>query len=195
MPIDILIPKSTDVGFNYKRYMPLPINFGNNIYHTWGDERIAEVKPSLNRKASNFLKIRILENNFVTIPKVLYKLASEIEHSKSILKLKDNWDEEGAKGYKKQTYLQAINFLVRFAKWVKEECSTVIDTPKILPANNGCISLYWKRLNYDLLITIPEYPNTVATFYGDDKGKTKIEGEFPLENHERGVFLCLLEKK
>ncbi len=44
----------------------------------------------------------------------------EIEDSKHrILSLKDNWDGEGSKGYKKETWNQSINFLRQLTKEIE----------------------------------------------------------------------------
>lgn len=117
----------------------------------------------------------------------------EIKKSASILEKKDNWDGEGSKGYTKTTLVNAINFLVRYTKWVWEEKTYAIPSPKILPGNDGGIYLYWKKPNYDLLITIPEAPNKTALFYGDDKSEELYEGKFNIEKNNPGIFLSLLQ--
>ena len=51
------------------------------------------------------LSIEIYENIFKAIDK-----------SKYILDLSDDWDDEGAKGYSKSTWILAIGFLLRYLK-------------------------------------------------------------------------------
>jgi len=146
-------------------------------------------------KRSNTFTIKITDNFFIELPRIFNELACKIEDSKSITALQENWDDEGSVGYKQETYIQAVDFLAKYAIWIWDAFNILIDTPEILPAQNGSIDLFWKKGKYDLLINIPPYPNAIAKFYGDDKKVTKIEGEFPLKSHNQGIFLCLLNNE
>lgn len=125
-------------------------------------------------------------------------IVQEIKKSVEILKLKNNWDGEGSKRYSKETLKNALGFLVNYVNWIWDEKGTCIPSPRILPGPDGSIDLFWKRNNYDLLINIPESPNTTANFYGDNNIKShntrvkKIKGEFSLEENDMGIFMSLL---
>lgn len=121
-----------------------------------------------------------------------HELVKAIQKSTKIISYSNNWDGEGSKGYSKTTYVNAISFLVKYVKWVWDEKIYALPTPKILPGSNGSIDLYWKKNSYDLIITIPEAPNLVAHYYGDDKKDRVCEGTFRFQEDNEGMFLSLL---
>ncbi|MEJ7684313.1 MAG: hypothetical protein WKG06_41980 [Segetibacter sp.] len=109
--------------------------------------------------------------------------------------MKDDWDDQGSKGYSKETFCQACSFIVKYFTWVWDEFRIIPDAPELLPGPNGSIDILWQNDKYELLVNCKEAPDNIATFYGDDKNKTKIEGEFEMLNPNLGVFLCLLVNK
>ncbi|MCX6234784.1 MAG: hypothetical protein NT175_08680 [Bacteroidetes bacterium] len=144
-------------------------------------------------KKSGTIKVAITKKTSIEVKTIFHELIEKIQSSKFILELKDNWDDEDSKGYSEKTYVNAINFFKRYAQWIWDERGVIIDTPNILPSNEGSIDLFWSKMEYDLLINIPAYPNNVARFYGDNKKDSKIEGEFPLNSYNQGIFLSLLQ--
>lgn len=141
---------------------------------------------------SEKIRIKITNNFEIELTNEFDKIAQAIIKSKEILKLKNNWDEEGSVGYKKETLVQAIKFLMLYAECIKNERDIIIDAPKFLPSANGSIDLLWRNPNYDLIINIPSYPNKIAKFYGDDRKHTQINGKFEFNNFNQGIFLSLL---
>src|ERR1039457_4669153 len=55
------------------------------------------------------------ENNlselYKNLPFYLNHINKTIEKSKFIYDLKDDWDDEGSKGYKKETWIRSVNFI------------------------------------------------------------------------------------
>ncbi len=141
------------------------------------------------------ITVKITKTYSIELSLKLIDLSQEIENSKYILKLKENWDDNGTQGYKEATFIQTIEFLVKYAEWILKEKAIIIDVPFIQPSTDGGIDLYWKKDKYDLLVSIPAHPNRIAKFYGDDKGDIKINGEFPINLDNQGIFLCLLNLK
>jgi hypothetical protein len=139
--------------------------------------------------------LNLMENFSVVIPRKLLEnnnLKEEIETAAELRFLKQNWDGEGSKGYKLKTIKNAINFVIEYTKWIWEERNHCIPTPNIFPGVNGTVDVYWKSNNYDLIINIPEAPNTVASFYGDNMDSKKIQGTFSIEEKGPGILLELL---
>lgn len=161
----------------------------------WVDTERFDEHLHLLAKKPKTIKIDLTKTSSIDLPIIFQELANQIEVSKSLVKLPDNWDDEGSIGYKEETFLRAVGFLTKYALWIWNEKRILIDIPKILPAQKGSIDLFWKKRNYDLLINIPAQPNSVATFYGDDRKATKIEGEFPINTYNQGIFLCLLNQE
>ena len=180
---------------NSKRYQS-----GKEIFERWSNiNRTPEWEPP----PSHNFEVLITgkdKNNFVELPngetlilpRIFKDLADQIEKSKYILGLGDDWDENGAVGYTKETFIQAIQFLTNYALWSFNEHGRIVDTPDILPGADGTIDLLWEKMDYDLLLTISVYPKSTGQFYGDDKNATKISGEFPLEDFSQVILLCLL---
>lgn len=132
--------------------------------------------------------------NTVTIelPSRFYELDREVENSKYILALENDWDDEGSVAYQEATWKKAIQFTSNYAKWVFDETSRVIPTPKIAPGPNGSIDILWKSSNYRLLINIPDNLKKQASFYGDNYSTDTIEGTFNPSNFNQGLLLTIL---
>ncbi len=141
------------------------------------------------------LEISITPDFTIKLPCHFKDLGDNIEKSKSILDLQDNWDDEESPGYKEETLIQSIKFITNYAEWIWDKLKIVIDPPKILPGPDGSIDLLWRKKKYGLLINIPDYPKKIATFYGDDNKDEKIKGQFDIQSSNQGIFLCLLNQK
>jgi hypothetical protein len=117
-----------------------------------------------------------------------------IDKTKSkILDLKDNWDEEGAKSYKKETWERATEFTKKFCFILWRQTQKLINPPNILPGPDGSIDIHWKTAKFDLLINIAEDPNEPATFSSDDYGQNAIKGTFDPKKMSQALLSWLLE--
>lgn len=121
-----------------------------------------------------------------------YSIYESIQASKYILELEKGWDGEDGEGYKIETYICAVKFLTEYAKRIFDNYQIIIQTPSIVPSVNGNIDLHWDCPTYDLLISIPPPPDTIAHFYGDDYGDTKISGQLNLKDIKLNTFLSLI---
>ena len=168
-------------SWNYKRRREMiDIEEIDDHFHLW-ERKTDNIQIALTNKTT--IEVNVIFKDFI----------EKIENSKFILELKDNWDDENSKGYSEKTYLNAINFFHRYTQWIWDEKGVIIDSPNILPGNEGSVDLFWNKKSYDLLINIPTYPNNVARFYGDNKKDSKIEGAFSLNSFNQGIFLSLLQ--
>lgn len=123
-------------------------------------------------------------------PNEFKELCKEIEDSKYILELSDNWDGEGAKAYLKETWYKMIEFLRSQAIDIFNDFNQIIRIPKISHGPEGSIDLYWDDEDCDLLLNIPE-DDTPASFFGEDKHKNTIRGLINLDNPQKNILLCL----
>ncbi|MBA7567308.1 hypothetical protein ES708_09018 [subsurface metagenome] len=127
------------------------------------------------------------------LPNTLLHIYDEIEESKYILQLKDNWDDEGSPSYKKSTWIKTIKFIINLSNSALDKCDLIIPRPKIYHGSNGSIDILWKNEDFRLLINVPEDIESSATFYGDDYDKQKIEGTFNPGKLNSGLLLSLIE--
>lgn len=143
-------------------------------------------------RSSHARRIR-LAGTAISIPAVLHRFGDAIKSSRSILDLEDDWDDEGAKGYQRSTWLRAITFLVEASEWSWEVLGEVVPTPKINPGPDGSIDLDWSLPGRELLINIPENGDQPAGFYGDDGNLgSPIEGKFNADESNGWIMAWLM---
>lgn len=83
-----------------------------------------------------------------------------IQDSEWIFRLQDDWDGEGSRGYSREIWKRATEFLHALA--VEHWLSIA---PSIAPAENGSIDLYWRLPDRTLLVNFsPE--SDVASYFG-----------------------------
>lgn len=131
----------------------------------------------------------------VTLPAVLTRLATEIEASRSLLDLRDDWDDEGSVGYERATWSQVTRFLSSAAERVWLNLGALIPTPDISPGPRGSIDLHWLIPNRELLINFPADENSPIRFYGDDGNRgTPIEGELEFVDSNMWILMWLIRR-
>ena len=115
------------------------------------------------------------------IPAELNELATEIERSRTILDLEDDWDEAGSPGYTEETWRSAIELLVRIASAAWKQYRVRLETIFLSPGEQGSIDIEFRSRGHELFITVPADKGREATYYGDDGNwGSKQKGTFPL---------------
>ena len=118
-----------------------------------------------------------------TFPVGLKPLMQELEASKSILDLPENWDDDGALSVSPIIYETATRFLQNYASFIFKKYKAIIETPSISPVKNGSIDLEWHTPTSQLLINIRDTQN--AYFYCDNYNNVNpIKGSIPLKTVE-----------
>ncbi|MCH8967458.1 MAG: hypothetical protein IID43_07240 [Planctomycetes bacterium] len=134
----------------------------------------------------------MLRSVFDELPPQLFShIRNEIERSREILELKDDFDDEGSPGYSEQVWKRAVEFLANHARWLWETYERVINAPSILPGPDGSIDIHWDDPSYEILINFPADPHAMAGFYGDDRGEISIKGKFDPSTFNHGLLLWL----
>ena len=78
------------------------------------------------------------------------------EHMSVIERLKENWDENGAKKFEKSFLNYIYQIIENLSKKFLQKQNKVLDIPAILPLCDGSIDIHWKKNSeYDILINIP----------------------------------------
>jgi hypothetical protein len=120
------------------------------------------------------------------------ELEAEIERSKDILQLADDWDGEESSGYSPVTLNRAIAFLKTHSAGLWRSYGARLPIPTIGPGPAGSIDIYWKRRTWELLVNIPPTQEEPATFYGNDYGSQKIKGSFDPTKYTLGIAIWLM---
>ncbi len=104
-------------------------------------------------------------------------LNEEIIKSKDhILGLKNNWDGEGSKQFKKETLDLATNHLQKLSQRFFEAYKLIIHTPNIRPVADLSIDIQWKTEKMELTINFSDNLKEFPCFYGKDNDGNEIEG-------------------
>lgn len=178
-----------------------------NSNSSWGKdfggyhEKNKDTKRNIKEDACVKADERNICDNYISIPHGNTRknnnreLEKEIEHSKYILSFENDWDEEGAGKYKRETWNRGIKYLEGHARWLKENRNIIIDVPKVSHGPNGSIDILWETEAYKLLLNIPEAISKKATFYGEDNQGFILEGELNTDLYNEGLTLWLENKE
>jgi hypothetical protein len=114
-----------------------------------------------------------------------------IESSRFILRLEENWDEEGSLGYDKDTWERATHFVRDITTQYLTNYKVQIDPPKITPGPDGSIDVRWKTQKRTLLINFPADGEKPADFFGSDRGTDTIKGTLDLSSPSPNQWLLM----
>jgi len=135
----------------------------------------------------SFISVELLDKIY-SVPSVLFDLVDEINDSKYILTLEDDWDNMGAIPISAELYESAINFLLMYAIYIyKDDNKTVIQSPEINPCCNGSIDFSWSTSGARMLINVKKKGEEfMATFYGyHNSNKLPFEGFIDMKNIDK----------
>jgi|SRR3989344_1062761 len=124
----------------------------------------------------------------VKMPKELEPIFEVIKNSKSILDLKDDWDDNGSGPIEENIWRDSIKFLSEYSIFIYKNYKKIIYAPEINPLYPDSIDLDFRiKRNQDkieMLINLKkENSKTIIEYYGDffnektKKIKNEIEGK------------------
>jgi hypothetical protein len=96
-----------------------------------------------------------------------------------ILKLEDDWDDEGGSVYDESFWEMSAVFLINYFKWIRNIYEGNLYYPKMYHGPNGTFDFVWNESNFRLFINI-DYSKNKGSFYTDSKENQYSEGEFTL---------------
>ena len=139
-------------------------------------------------------RARVAAGEF-SVPAVLSRLADEVEASRALLELRDDWDGEGSPGYERATWIRATRFLCVNADRIWQHSGDIVPAPDISPGSRGSIDLHWRTSDRELLINFPAHEDLPVRFYGDDGAKgSSIEGEFDADDSNSWLLMWLIRR-
>lgn len=159
----------------------------------WITEARAASMTVLSRIAEKAVQESILlDNEIIAILNYSDEvLIQEIEDSKYIYDLNDDWDDEGSQGYEKSTWKNAVQFLIRYVNQLYKHFELKVDVPSIEHGPNGSIDLIWQKDNCRLIANIESNINDAVKFYGDDRNQSTYKGTIPYESINDTFLLWL----
>ena len=113
-------------------------------------------------------------------------LQKEIDTSKSMLNLPDDWDDEGSVRIDPEAWELSVKTAKDIFDFVYDLQGRFVPIPDITPYCDGSVDVFFKNEKLVLLLnvkkssTIEENENDNISFYGDDNssGKDKIRGYY-----------------
>ena len=138
--------------------------------------------------------MRKLHNKTPTVPQPLENVEQVIESSRALLELKDDWDGEGASPISEETWVRAVRFLRSNASALWEKHAIRVESPSIVPLNDGSLDIHWRVARRELLVNIPPDPGKRATYYGDNReGGSVVEGDLDTDAQNHWLLVWLSE--
>jgi hypothetical protein len=138
-------------------------------------------------------RIRLLSDNHRIRRAIFVGLNDAIEASESLLDLRDNWDDDGAKAISRETWTAATDLSRRYARYLFERFGLKVEGPSFTPGPDGSIDLNWKSSDRELLLNF-EHGGVRATFYGQDGRGNFVKGSFDPGLYNQGILTWLMNR-
>ncbi|MGH2531681.1 MAG: hypothetical protein ACRDJW_05185 [Thermomicrobiales bacterium] len=157
-------------------------------------KRTEHVPPMTELHGGDAASASPIDIHGVQVPRALAQVATEVERSRTILDLEDDWDNAGAMGYAEDTWRRAVELLVRIAAAAWEEHGTRVEDIFVSPGDRGSIDLEIRTAGHELLMTVPADEDAEVRFYGDDgTWGSKQKGSFPIIKPNRWLAAWLAD--
>ena len=126
------------------------------------------------------------------LPPALDHLGGELERSRRLLDLADDWDDEGSPGYDEATWDRAIGLLVRIATTLWDDHGIAVDGGDVFPGSHSNIDFELRTPGRRLLVSVPPEPGVPARYFGQDTTEVlKIKGQLEI-GHPTGRLVAWL---
>lgn len=122
----------------------------------------------------------------------LAEIEDAIEGSRWILELPDDWDELGSPRYDEETWMRAAHLLRLLAEGAYDIFSHKLPIPRISPADENSIDLFWENPRRNLLINIPWSRKEKGSYYGSSATAETISGTVDPDRRRLDLIAWLL---
>jgi len=144
-------------------------------------------------KSENKITIKLATEEIAEFPRALNKIAENIEKSKYILELENNWDGEGASKFKKNIWIKVVHFIATYSQYAFNEKNIAVGAPVITPLFDNSIDILWENEDYILIINITSNGREMSAFYHDNHKAFKRKGTFEVDKIDDEVLGYLLK--
>jgi len=142
---------------------------------------------------SNDLLSFDLNGTVILFPKQLEEIVVELNDSKYIYEIGDNWDGNGAAAIDSNTYRNSLQLLIDYSLALYNVHGVVMDCPEINPCVDGSIDISWRTKLARLLINIKSVNGvTKVLFYRDHHyNKQSNKGELSLDTIDESFLVWM----
>jgi hypothetical protein len=118
----------------------------------------------------------------------------EIERSRAMLDLADDWDGDGSPGYAEATWRRAVGIAIESSSRFLAVHDEVPPPPAIAKGPDGSVDLLWRSGSKKLMINVPADAGSV-TFHGFDRDNPdrEIKGVLAPEDANGWIVSWLTE--
>ena len=117
-------------------------------------------------------------------------LEQEVIRARQTLPSNDDWDGEGAPGFKEQTIDAAAAFLRQQADLALRNSGVMIDIPILAPGpGDGSVDVFWNKDYYQLLVNISADLSDTIAYYGCDLPRCDNEIQGTVDRHDPSIEL------
>jgi hypothetical protein len=200
-PEDEVAPVSWNDIVNRKWLIRQRGFFPSEIYNYWGSRKNSyDAFLSVEYIASTEKPLNSIDVQYIDLDKTSLEQNDEVigalSRARELLDWEDNWDGEGAKQFKEETFKRAENFLRECSNYIFQTFSSRLKAPIVGPTHESALQLLWKLPEFKLLITIPEKSDEPISYFGKDEANAKlfIEGTYIEGGHGKGLFTWIHEE-
>lgn len=119
-------------------------------------------------------------------------LETQIERAEEMLR--NGTDDEDVPMFSRNALDRAIALLWAQSAHSRREQQCFSPTPHIGPGPEGSVDLFWKRVDWELLINIPSNITESITYFGDRYGTKSTKGHFESDDPDLGIIDWLSKK-
>lgn len=117
-------------------------------------------------------------------------ILAEIERSRGLLELQDDWDGEGSCAYSLEVWERATSLLKASAEAFIASGGKNPSVPIVWIGPHGSVDIFWRLTQCELLMNVPPDLKEPASFYGDGKdGQSTSTVSGNLRNDEPAGWL------
>ena len=129
-------------------------------------------------KESTETNLQEIKNLFISVKATKERMLEKLldKRVNHILNLSENWDDNGAEKFKKETLERVSNLL---KKILQELWDQMVDVPfpLISPVPDGSVDINWETDKFELLINVPAKDNLLVNLYGERMSHPEDEVE------------------
>lgn len=125
----------------------------------------------------------------------LRQIDDEIAASRYMLALGDDWDDEGAPGYRQETWERATGFVRSTVEKFVRLTGRAAPIPRISHGPDSSVDILWDVNGRRLLVNVPDDTSRPADYYGDN-GPARdftVKGLFNPASPQTWLLLWLTE--